>query len=164
MAAVYSFLWVLFCIMLQVLVFNHLHLLGGIVLIYLLPLIKMPVQVPRSLQIFLGFLCGLVVDIFSNSIGMHALTCTFTMWMRLPLLHMFVVSDDIKTGTPGKHRMGIPLFARYSFVIIAMHTVVLYLIESFTLFNLIPLIIRIFITVLMTVLFSIVIETALRND
>ena len=66
MASLYSFIWITVCILLQVMVFDHLHFYGSIVLVYLLPLMKMPVQIGRSFQIFLGFICGLFVDIFFN--------------------------------------------------------------------------------------------------
>ena len=164
MVAVYSFIWLMVCVLLQVLVFNHLHLWGGIVLIYMLPLIKMPVQLARSLQIFLGFACGLIVDIFSNSPGMHALTCTLTMWMRLPLLHMFVISDDIKSGALGKNLKGMPLYARFTTLIVALHVIVLYLIELFSLFNLVPLLIRMIVTMSLTVLFTLVVEAVGRDQ
>ena len=163
MASLYSFIWITVCILLQVMVFDHLHFYGSIVLVYLLPLMKMPVQIGRSFQIFLGFLCGLIVDIFSNSIGMHALTCTFTMWMRLPLLHMFIVSDEIKKGIPGLKKLGLPIFVKYSATVIAIHTILLYLIESFSMLNLLPMLLRILVTFLLTLLFIVAYEFALYN-
>jgi len=160
MIAFYSFLWVVLCALLQVLVFNHLHLLGGVVLIYLLALIRIPVQINRSLQILMGFVCGLLVDIFSNTPGMHALTCTMIMWVRLPLLHMFIIKEDIKTGSPTLAKLTPPIFIRYATSVIVFHTIVLYLVESFTLFNFIPLILKILITSLLTYIFVIAFEYA----
>lgn len=163
MVAVYSFLWILLCALLQVLVFNHISLMGGVVLIYLIALIKMPVQINRSLQILMGFACGLLVDIFSNSIGLHALTCTTIMWMRLPLLHMYVIADEIKTGVPSMDKLSTPLFVRYVITVIAVHTVLLYLIESFTLFNILPLLLKIVVTAVLTFLFTMAFEMAVTS-
>lgn len=160
MVALYSFLWVLLCALLQVFVFNHMHLFGGVVLIYLLALIRVPVQINRSLQILLGFLCGILVDIFSNTPGMHALTCTMIMWVRLPILHMFIIKEDIKTGSPTLDKLTSPVFIRYSFSLIAFHSTVLYLVEIFTLFNFIPLVLKILITCALTYAFVIAFEYA----
>lgn len=160
MVALYSFLWFLLCVLLQVLVFNHLHLLGGIVLIYMVALLRMPVQINRSLQILIGFVCGLLVDIFSNTLGMHALTCTLIMWMRLPLLHMFIIAEEIKTGSPNMEKLSTPVFVRYALTVISIHTVLLYLIESFTLFNFLPLLLKIVITVVLSFLFVMAFEMA----
>lgn len=160
MVALYSFLWFLLCVLLQVLVFNHLHLMGGIVLIYMVALLRMPVQINRSLQILIGFVCGLLVDIFSNTLGMHAFTCTMIMWMRLPLLHMFIIAEEIKTGSPNMEKLSTPVFVRYALTVISIHTVLLYLIESFTLFNFLPLLLKIVITVVLSFLFVMAIEMA----
>lgn len=160
MVAVYSFLWILLCALLQVLVFNHISLMGGVVLIYLIALIKMPVQINRSLQILMGFMCGLLIDIFSNSIGLHALTCTTIMWMRMPILHMYVIADEFSTGVPSMDKLSTPMYIRYAITIIAVHTIMLYMVESLSLFNILPLIIKIVATAVLTFLFAIAFEMA----
>lgn len=158
MVVLYFLLWTLFCVLLQVVVFNQLHLFGGIALIYLLPLIKMPVQMNRSLQILLGFICGLVIDIFSNTLGMNALVCTLVMWLRMPILHMFIVADELKTGFPSASKIGLLVFLRYAFSIVLTYALALYLIESFSLFNIVPLLIHIIITVILTMAFVFALE------
>lgn len=160
MVVLYSLLWTLLCLLLQVTVFNQLHLFGGIALIYLLPLIKMPVQMNRPLQILLGFICGLTIDIFSNTPGMNALVCTLIMWLRLPILHMFIIADELKTGVPGALKIGLSPYLRYAFSIVTIYTIVLYLIESFTLFNIVPLILHILITTILTMAFAFALEVA----
>lgn len=158
MVVLYFLLWTLFCVLLQVVVFNQLHLFGGIALIYLLPLIKMPVQMNRSLQILLGFICGLVIDIFSNTLGMNALVCTLVMWLRMPILHMLIVADELKTGFPSASKIGLLVFLRYAFSIVLTYALALYLIESFSLFNIVPLLIHIIITVILTMAFVFALE------
>lgn len=164
MAALYSGLWILLCIVLQVLVFNRLHLFGGIVLLYLIALIKMPFQVNRTLQIVIGFLCGLLIDIFSNTLGMHALVCTTLMWLRMPLLHMFILAEEVRTGTTSIEKLGFSIFIRYVLTLIAIHTILLYLIESFTLFNYDVLLIKILATFSLTFLFALAIEMAFKRN
>lgn len=85
------------------------------------------------------------------------------MWMRLPLLHMFIVSDEIKKGIPGLKKLGLPIFVKYSATVIAIHTILLYLIESFSVLNLLPMLLRILVTFLLTLLFIVAYEFALYN-
>lgn len=155
-----NILWLVLSIVLQVLVFNSLHLFGGIVLVYLLALIKMPVDTNRSLQILAGFLCGLVVDIFSNTLGMHALTAVTMMWMRLPLLHLYINADDVKTGPLSGERLGMQVFIRYAITVIIVHCILLYGIESFSLFNFSSLLLRVVSSILMTSVTAIALEFA----
>lgn len=141
-----NILWILLGLALQVLLFNHIPLLGGVVLSYMYMALRTPVEWNRMAQIAIGFIVGLIVDVFCNTPGLHALACATTMWLRLPLLHMFIVSDDIKNGCPTYRRLGASIFARFLASILVVHCVVLYSVEAFTLFNLFHLILKIFIS------------------
>lgn len=60
-------------VILQVLVLNHINFLGYInPYIYILFIILYPVKNDRMVFIFLSFLLGLSIDIFSDSGGVHA--------------------------------------------------------------------------------------------
>jgi len=157
-----SLLWTFLGLALQVLVFGHLTLFGGIALTYLYMICRTPVEWNRSLQILLGFAVGLVVDIFCNTPGLHAFVCTTTMWLRLPILHMFVVSNDIKNGCPTYHRLGFSVFSRFLAILLAIHCVLLYSLESFTLFNFFNLIAKIIVSFLLSFVVLLVAEVA--ND
>lgn len=157
-----SLLWILLGLVLQVLLFDRMPLAGGIVLSYLYLIFRTPVEWNRSLQIFLGFLVGLTVDVFSNTPGLHALVCTTTMWLRLPMLHMFVVADDIKNGCPTYHRLGFSIFSRFMAILLGIHCVLLYSLEAFTLFNFFNLLLKIFVSFGLSFFFLLTAEMA--ND
>ena len=60
-------------VLIQALILNHINFLGYInPYIYILFIILYPVKNNRTLFIFLSFLLGLSVDIFSDSGGVHA--------------------------------------------------------------------------------------------
>jgi len=158
MNAVSITLWFILCIVAQVLLFNHLSVFGGVILFYLYLFVKMPVELNRSLQIFLGFLLGLTIDIFSNTPGMHALAGTTIMWARLPILHLYVVADDFKTGNPGRKTMGQSMFLRFCISIVVCHTILLYLFEAFTSFNFFHMLVKIVITAILTTITFLAIE------
>lgn len=147
-------------LLLQVLIFNHLYLYGGVAFVYLITLIKMPVEINRNLQILTGFLVGLIIDVCCNTIGMHALTATTIMWLRIPVLHLYVNAEDVKEGVPGVNLIGMPVYVRYALTLFAMHCILLYCIEAFTLFNFLVMASKIFISLVMTSVFAIALEFA----
>jgi len=151
-------MWLVLAVVLQVLLFNHLSLFGGIVMVYVVVLLKMPVEVNRVLQIFLGFLVGLIIDIFSNTPGMHALATTTVMFVREPILHLFNNDPEFKKGTVCFSRVGISSFIRFALNVIALHCFLLYFIESFSLFNFGILLTRILVSTLLTYILSIAFE------
>jgi len=70
-------------VLVQVLVLNHINFLGYInPYIYILFIILYPVKNNRTLFIFLSFLLGLSVDIFSDSGGVHAAASVFIAFVR----------------------------------------------------------------------------------
>ena len=155
---IYYFLWVLLAVVLQVLLFNRLSLAGGIVIVYMIALLKMPVEVPRIVQILIGFLVGLMVDIFCNTLGMHALATVTVMFFREPLLHLFYNDPEFKNGSVGMERIGMASYIRYALTILAFHSILLYFIEAFTLFNFLVLLSKIFISIALSLLVAIVFE------
>lgn len=160
MVLLYSLLWIFLCVILQTLLFNHLPLFGGVVLVYLIALIKMPVEINRNVQILVGFIIGLIIDIFCNTIGLHALTAVTIMWIRMPILHLYVNADDVKTGTPSASLIGMQPYIRYALTMLALHCFLLYFIESFTLFNFVFTLLKTFMSIVMTFFVFVSLELA----
>ena len=160
MALLFSILWLVAGVLLQVLLFNRLHVEGGIVLFYVYLLLKVPVEVARPVQILMGFLTGLTIDIFCNTPGMHALAATTTMWLREPILRSFVDTEDFKAGAPGLSALGLMVFLRYIAVLVVLHAVVLYLAEAFSLLHWPTLLLKISISILLTLRASLAVELA----
>ncbi len=157
------FFWIVVGLAAQVLVFNHLTLAGGIVLLYLYVAVKMPVEVYRPLQILTGFLIGLIIDVFCCTPGLHAFALTTTMALRLPILHLYVLSEDMKTGLPDADKLGWAAFLRFIVTVVLLHCVVLYVVEAFTLFDPLMLVVKIFMSSLLTLIFIIVLEIIFRR-
>lgn len=155
-----SLLYALLCVALQVLIFNRLHLWGGVAFIYLYPLIKMPEEAPRAVQILLGFLLGFVVDFFCNTGGMHALACGTMMWLRLPLLHLFVVAEDVKSGSLGMRQLGLSVFLRYELLVVSLFCLMLYLVEASSWMLIGYTLLKVVVSVVLTTSLSFVLELA----
>lgn len=151
----------LILLLLQVVVFNNLVFLGyGIFFIYLYSIISFPYSYSRYGLLFFAFLLGLIVDLFSNTPGMHASASLFMAYIRKPILNLYVSKEDMINKEISLKVMGFSKYAKYlSFTIISF-TTVLYLIESWSCINFIDLIIKIifssFLTMLLVILFEIV--------
>lgn len=70
-------------VLVQALIFNRIDFMGYInPYIYILFIILYPANNNRVIFIFLSFLLGLSVDIFSDSGGIHAAACVFIAYIR----------------------------------------------------------------------------------
>ena len=121
----------LLLIVVQILLFNHINFMGYVnPYPYILFILVFPFTGNKSLLIFLGFLLGLCVDIFSDSGGVHAASCTFLALIRPLLLKFsFGVSYEFNTIKLSKADFG----ARITYVSVAvvLHHLMLFSLEIF---------------------------------
>ncbi len=121
----------LLLIVVQILLFNHINFMGYVnPYPYILFILVFPFTGNKSLLIFLGFLLGLCVDIFSDSGGVHAASCTFLAFIRPLLLKFsFGVSYEFNTIKLSKADFG----ARITYVSVAvvLHHLMLFSLEIF---------------------------------
>jgi hypothetical protein len=82
------------------------------------------------------------------------------MWMRMPLLHLFIASDDVKSGPLGMRQLGMSTFMRYLLAVTIMFCLVLYVVEAFSLFHFGLMLLKIVLSVLLTSLLIFVLEVA----
>ena len=143
----------------QVLIMDNIHLFRIVTpFLYLYVIVKIPANVTRSPVIAISFLLGIVIDLFSNTLGMHAAACSLAGMIRNPLLYTFSGKELIEGDTPSYRTLGVGAFMKYVLVLVAVHHVSLFLIESISLFDPVFLIIRIFTNVILTVLFIFIVE------
>ena len=146
-------------VLIQVLILNNIHFLRiATPFLYLYFIVKMPVGSPRDLVVLFSFLIGLVIDVFSNTPGMHAAACTLTGFIREPLIR-FYMGKDLPDGIyPSYKTFGYGGFFRYVLSLVVIHHVTLFLIESLTLFDPLFLALRIGASVITTTLLICTIE------
>ena len=70
-------------VLVQILILNHINFLGYVnPYLYILFIILFPINNDRILFIFLSFLIGLTIDMFSDSGGVHAAACVAIAYIR----------------------------------------------------------------------------------
>ncbi len=146
-------------ILIQVLILNNIHLFRiATAFLYLYFIIKLPVRTHRTQVVFFSFLIGLIIDAFSNTPGMHAAACTLIGVMRAPLIHFFNGEDLPEEVSPSYKSFGVGGFIRYVVAMVTIHHVMLFLIESFTFFDPLFLLLRIVASVFLSTLLICIVE------
>lgn len=145
-----NILYIIGCVFLQVLIFNRVHILGGVCFVMLIPMLKMPLNINRQLQIFLGFLFGLIIDIFFNTHGLYAFSLCTLMALRLPVLKLYIDYESAKVGIITPRRVGYNSYLFYVFTAILLFCIILYGVESLFLLNIWALVCKILISLLLT--------------
>jgi hypothetical protein len=108
--------------------FPYLH-----IILFPLFILLLPLRTPRALVILLGFLMGLAVDSFYNSLGVHASAAVFTAFARPYVLNAIEPRGGYNVNySPTAARWGMGWFLRYSIIMIALHLIFYFFVEAFT--------------------------------
>lgn len=146
-------------VLFQVLLFNRIALFGlAVPILYIYFLIKLPISRNRYYVIILGFLMGLVIDIFLNTPGVNAAATTIAATFRSVILRMFYSKVESENHTPGIHGFT-AAFIKYTVTMVVMHQFLLFFIESVTLFNFIDTLTRIGASSLLTIIIILVLDS-----
>ena len=124
-------------VMFQILILNHINFLGFVnPYIYVLFILLYPINGNQSLLIFVSFLLGLCIDIFGDSVGIHAAASVFIAFIRPFILKFsFGVSYEYNMIKINKA----PPVAKMVYVItmVFLHHFVLFVLEIFNLSHII---------------------------
>jgi hypothetical protein len=120
-------------VLVQVLVLNQVQVSGYInPFIYILFVLLLPVSTPRYLLMILGFLIGLSVDIFSNSLGIHAAATVFIAYIRPWVIRSISNREEDRNEYPGLRQNKFLWFLSYTAIMVFSHHFILFYLEYFT--------------------------------
>lgn len=138
-------------VLVQVLILNKLHILGyATPFLYIYFLLKMPSTLSHNALLCTGFALGLAIDIFSDTPGMHTAATTFLALVLSRIISLYVPKGDMDQFVPGIYSVGFTFFVKYAFTAILLHHTTLFLIESFSFWDLPTLLLRIFWSTILT--------------
>ena len=120
-------------IALQVLILNNVQFSGILnPYLYVYFLLVLPVDFSPNAGLVLGFMLGFIVDIFTQTLGMHTIATTFSAYCRPYILTYMAPRDSYEFARiPGIKQMGWLWFITYSGIIILLHHFVLFFVEMF---------------------------------
>ena len=103
------------------------------ILLYPIFIILLPIKIPHALAIFLGFLMGMTMDVFYDSLGVHAGASVFIAFIRPYVLSSLEPRGGYGVNTsPTKYRFGFNFFFTYASILCFLHLLVYFSLEIFT--------------------------------
>lgn len=145
-------------ILLQVWVFNRVHLFGLITpLPYIYFLLKLSSKMNRNAVLLWGFSMGLCIDVFNNTPGLNALALTIVGFLRYYLLQL-MISREEEAIIPSSRTMGGWGFMRYAMILVLLHHTILFATEAFSVYSPLLLVLKIAGSSLFTLLLILALE------
>ena len=141
----------------QIIIFNNMNFLGYISPFpYLLFIILYPVNGNKSGLLIASFLLGLIMDMFSNSGGIHATACLVLAYFR-PYIFKFSFGLSYEYQTVKLNDVLTP--ERFSFILLSVliHHFTLFLLEAFQLSFFLDILLRTLLSSVFTILICIII-------
>lgn len=137
--------WFIGLLLLQVLVLNNVHILGGYAtpFLYIYLILKMDSDTPRNALMAWAFVQGLAVDLFSDTPGMNAASATLLAFMRPGILRLFASRDVTGPYVPATGVMGMVSYVKYAAAGVLLHHAVLLTLEYFSAASIPGLLLRI---------------------
>ncbi len=123
-------------VLIQVLILNQVQFSGFVnPYIYILFILLLPLSTPRYLLLILAFLIGLTIDVFCNSLGIHAAASVFIAYLR-PLVIRFISNrEEDRNDYPGLLQNKFSWFLSYVSILVFLHHLVLFNLEVFSFSN-----------------------------
>jgi rod shape-determining protein MreD len=141
----------------QIIIFNNMNFLGYISPFpYMLFIILYPVNGNKSGLLIASFLLGLIIDMFSNSGGIHTTACIILAYFR-PYIFKFSFGLSYEYQTVKLNDVLTP--ERFSFILIsvAIHHFVLFVLEAFQFSLILDVLLRTVLSTVFTILICIII-------
>ena len=104
--------------------------------VYIYFILRLPMTLSVNWVMLLSFLIGFSVDIFSNTLGINALSCTLIGAIRKPVFSLFFPREnEMSNPIPSIHTLGIGNYIKYLFSLTTLFCIFIYLIQLFTFNN-----------------------------
>lgn len=117
----------------QVLIFNHIQFSGYInPSFYLLFVLLLPLNSPAWIRLSSAFLLGFIIDIFSQSPGLHTSSTVLIAFIQPYILLAFKTTDIDESKSCSLSRLGFQWFLSYALVMIFIHHSLYFLLEVFS--------------------------------
>lgn len=145
-------------IALQVLLFNNIQFSGYVnPYVYVLFILSLPFNTPRWVVLVLSFLIGIIIDMFSDSGGIHAAASTFMGYSRWFILAAIKPRDDYDdTKTPSIKDMGFAWFITYASILTVLHHFVYFYMEVFRFSEIFSVLLRVVLSSIFSLLLIVI--------
>ena len=118
-----GFIGFVLLVLLQVLILNEVSLFDGWAqpYIYIYSIIALPILIPKRILLPVGFLAGLIIDMFTHTPGIHA-SATLTLAFSRPfILKSIRPREGFESFIPSINSMGGVKYFTYSGLLVLIH-------------------------------------------
>ena len=156
---IYVFRFIIF-VLIQGLVLNHMNISGYLnPLLYVMFILLLPFGISKQWVLVLAFITGYAVDLFSGTPGMHAAALVFAAFLRPFLINAVTRQDDLEAGaSPTIKDMGFRWVFVYSTILVVIHHMIFFFIESFRISEFLQTATRALLSSLMTLVLIMLIQ------
>lgn len=143
----------------QVFILNNLSISPLVIpMVYIIPIVMMPIESSQLKVLLAGLLLGIVMDISMGTMGLNTLATLPIAFLRRPLLNSLAGLSSIskEEGIPSTKRLGMR-FHRYFIVMIVLHSLLFYFAEWLSFDNFGMLLLRIVCSTLVSLLLDYII-------
>lgn len=127
--------------------------------IYILFILLLPFGIPNTLLFLLAFVTGITIDAFYNTPGINAAACTLLAFVRILFISVTVQKEGFDNEPdPSLSNMGFRWFLFYASLLTFFHHLMLFFLETFSLYEIHYTFIRVIFSSLLTVFLILVCE------
>jgi hypothetical protein len=127
--------------------------------LYILFILLLPFNIPNGLLFLLAFATGLTVDVFYDTLGLHALACSVMAFVRVIFISITVQRDGFDNEPePRLGIMGFRWFVFYAIILAFFHHLILFTFEAFRISEFGYTMIRVLLSSLLTTFLILVTE------
>ena len=157
------------CILFQVLIFNNIVLdffAYAVPIVYIYFILKLPFNANFYVVVVLGFLLGVIIDIFCNTLGINAAATTFVAFLRYHVLKIFIVDhqEEFIDTIPSIRIFGLSIFLKYAFTILSLHILLIILFEHFDSIQWTQMLPKFFYSIIISILIILAIDKLFDNN
>lgn len=129
----YVFLFIVL-VLVQVLICNNILLFGvAIPFIFIYFILALPLNINLNVLMALSFALGLMVDLFSDSLGLNCLACLLLSVLRKPMFYAYVPKEDkYLQAVPSMSSMGWWAYLKFALSMSAIFCFLVFSIELFS--------------------------------
>ena len=145
---------------LQVFVLNKIQLSGYInPYLYVLFILSLPFSIPGWLLLVSSMLMGLSIDVFSDTLGMHAAASVFMAFCRPFVISLVGTNEDMERGSePGLKNVGFLWYLSYVLILVFLHHLMLFYIEVFRMNEFGITLVRVLINTVITAMLILIVQ------
>ena len=118
-------------VLLQVLLLNNIRFLGYInPYFYIYLILTLPSSINKDIVLLIGFVLGLTIDIFCDTLGCHIFATTLIAYLK-PYFHkLFGPRDEYEAQIPSIRSFGTGDFLKYTFSMVIIHHLAFFFVET----------------------------------